>query len=274
MTEHEEHRVELAEAAERLGVHYQTAYKWVREGRLPAVRVRGRYQLRSEDVEAFAADRDRPREVGPLQGRRSWDRLADKLFVALRAGDERAAAELVQRLHAQQEPMVDVVGKVIAPAMARIGDDWATGDLSVAEEHRASEIVERLLAAIDQRRAGRPRGTAVVAAPEGEHHGLPVAMAAAALRQDGWAVDLLGRDLPLDALAHFVDEAAPDIVVLTVTASSSEPVALRARDRLAADGHAVLVGGPGRSLEELVTLARATRATQRRARRPPEAEGA
>jgi MerR family transcriptional regulator, light-induced transcriptional regulator len=35
--------IELAEAADRLGVHYQTAYRWVREGRLPAVRVRGRY---------------------------------------------------------------------------------------------------------------------------------------------------------------------------------------------------------------------------------------
>ena len=265
--------IELAEAADRLGVHYQTAYRWVREGRLPAVRVRGRYQLTPGDVDAFAEERDRPRAVGPRRGRRSWDRLADRLFEALRAGDERAASDLVLRLHAQQEPVLEVIGRVVAPALARIGDDWSTGDLSVAEEHRASEIVERLLAVLDQRRPGRPRGRAVVAAPEGEHHGLPVAMAAAALREDGWTVELLGRDVPLDSFAHFVEEAAPDLVVLTVTAADSVPAAEAARDRLRDAGHAVVVGGPGRTLEELVQVARATRAAQRRAGRPRAAGG-
>lgn len=256
-------RIELAVAAERLGVHYQTAYRWVREGRLPAVRVRGRYQLLPADVDAFAEDRDRPKEVGPPTGRRSWDRLADRLFVALRAGDERTATDLVQRLHAQREPVIELLGRLIAPALARIGDDWETGDLSIAEEHRASEIVERILASLDQRRAGRPRGSAVVAAPEGEHHGLPVAMAAAALRQDGWTVELLGRDLPYDALAHFVEESAPDLVVLTVTTPAALPVAEEARARLSTD-RPVLVGGPGRSLEELVRLARSARTSSRR----------
>jgi MerR family transcriptional regulator, light-induced transcriptional regulator len=259
--------MELAEAAERLGVHYQTAYRWVREGRLPAVRVRGRYQLTAADVDAFAAERDRPREVGPARGRRSWERLADRLFEALRAGDERTATDLVQRLHAQQETVLDVISEVIAPALARIGDDWHTGDLSIVEEHRASEIAERLLVSLDQRRVGRPRGRAVVAGPEGEQHGLPIAMAAAALRQDGWTVELLGRDVPLDSLAHFVDVSTPDLVVLTVTSASAAPAATAARDRLAAGGHAVLVGGRGRTLEQLVQHARAARSAQRQARR-------
>jgi len=268
-------RIELADAAERLGVHYQTAYRWVREGRLPAVRVRGRYRLLPGDVDEFAAERDRPQDPGPARGRRSWDRLADRFFLALRDGDERAAADLVQRLHAQQEPLIEVITRVVVPALARIGDDWAAGDLSIAEEHRASEIVERLLASLDQRRAGRPRGTAVVAAPAGEHHGLPVAMAAAVLRQDGWTVELLGRDLPLAALAHFVEVSRPDLVVLTVTSPAAMPAAIEARDRLAADDHAVLVGGPGRSLEELVRLARGSRSAQRRRRgRSAAAEGA
>ena len=43
-------RIDLQEAARRLGVHYQTAYRWVREGRLTAVRVRGRYELAVEDA--------------------------------------------------------------------------------------------------------------------------------------------------------------------------------------------------------------------------------
>ena len=257
-------RIELADAAERLGVHYQTAYRWVREGRLPAVRIRGRYRIEVTDVEALARERDAPAPPVLATGRRSWGRLAERLFLALRDGDERAATDLVARLHAQQEPVLDIVGRVLVPAMQRVGDEWAAGDLSVAHEHRASEIVERILATIDQRRAGRPRGTVVVTAPPGELHGLPVAMAAAALREDSWSVEMLGRDLPADALLDFVDSSVPDLVVLTVTTHGSIDTADDLSHQLAAAGHDVLVGEPGRPLSDLVEGARAVRAEQRR----------
>lgn len=267
--------VDLAAAAERLGVHYQTAYRWVREGRLPAVRVRGRYRLAPGDVAAFAAARDQPQPLGPPPGRRSWDLLANRFHAALGAGDERTAAELVLRLHAQQEPLVELLERIVVPALRRIGAGWADGTLTVADEHRASAIVERILASLDRRRAGRPRGTAVAAAPAGEEHGLPVAMAAATLREDGWSVEHLGRDLPLDALADFCSRHRPHLVVLTVTTPAVHQAAVAARDHLAAAGHSVLVGGPGRTLVELVHEARAARADQRRAQRDrPEVGGA
>lgn len=266
--------IELAEAAERLGVHYQTAYRWVREGRLPAVRVRGRYQILQADIDAVVAAREAPRPPGPRAGRRDWQRLCDRLHSALRAGDERAASDLVGRLHAQQEPVLDLVSRVLAPAMARIGDGWSAGEVSVAEEHRASEIVERLLAGIDQRRSGRPRGTAVVAAPGGELHGLPVAMAAAVLRADGWTVESLGRDLPAEALLDFVARVVPDLVVLTATMPAMVEAAEAICDQLTASGRDVLVGEPGRSLADLVEGARWVRAEQRRllGQRPFEEE--
>lgn len=266
--------IELAVAADRLGVHYQTAYRWVREGRLPAVRVRGRYQILPADIDALVAAREAPRPAGPAVGRRDWPRLSERLHASLRAGDERAAADLVGRLHAQREPVLDLVSRVLAPAMARIGDEWSAGHVSVAEEHRASEIVERLLAGIDQRRPGRPRGSVVVAAPGGELHGLPVSMAAAVLRADGWTVESLGRDLPADALLGFVSRIVPDLVVLTATMPAMVDAAEALSARLARAGHDVLVGEPGRSLAELVEAARRVRAEQRRllGQRVPEDE--
>lgn len=47
----------LKEAAHRLGVHYQTAYKWVRRGELQAIRVGGRYDVSDAAIERFHAQR-------------------------------------------------------------------------------------------------------------------------------------------------------------------------------------------------------------------------
>lgn len=49
--------VNLKEAAHHLGVHYQTAYKWVRSGELVAVRVGGRYEVSTAAIERFEAAR-------------------------------------------------------------------------------------------------------------------------------------------------------------------------------------------------------------------------
>ena len=48
----------LKEAAHHLGVHYQTAYKWVRAGELVAVRVGGRYEVSPAAIQRFEASRN------------------------------------------------------------------------------------------------------------------------------------------------------------------------------------------------------------------------
>ena len=47
--------ISLGEAAERLGVHYMTAYRYVRTGRLPATRVGGQWVVDPRDLTALPA---------------------------------------------------------------------------------------------------------------------------------------------------------------------------------------------------------------------------
>jgi excisionase family DNA binding protein len=49
--------VNLKEAARRLGVHYQTAYRWVRSGELVAVRIGSRYEISDAAIGRFRARR-------------------------------------------------------------------------------------------------------------------------------------------------------------------------------------------------------------------------
>lgn len=250
--------MQLREAAQTLGVHYQTAYGWVREGNLRARKTPRGYVVSESDVRALAERRasgSQPRREIRV---RDWAAQAGVLYDALVAGDETRARHLFSRL-VQGVPLGDLCGQVIGPALRRIGDEWAAGTVSVAVEHRASAICERLIAARAQQPQGRPRGTAVTATPPGERHALPSLMAAACLRDDRWRVHHLGPDLPVADLIELARGVAADLVVLScVTPEGTLRAQEAAREVCAClPGINVLTGHQGGTLRELLDRARA-----------------
>ena len=60
--------MQLREAADALGVHYQTAYGWVRHGVLPARKTAGGYEVSEGDVRALAERRPPARRRGQRSG--------------------------------------------------------------------------------------------------------------------------------------------------------------------------------------------------------------
>jgi excisionase family DNA binding protein len=249
--------MKLQDAAQRLGVHYQTAYRWVRDGSLPATKIGRGYDVTEEDVRRFEAARSAGQPPEPAVRVRDWKDQAERLFAALAAGDERQARRQVERLFAGHVSVVDLCTRLLAPAMERVGREWAANRLSVAEEHRASAICERLLAPLAQPGPGRPRGIAVVSTPPGERHGLPALMAAAALREERWVVHHLAADLPLAALADLAEQVSAGLIVLSraTPAGDTDGEDVRAlQDRL--PEVQVLVGRPGADLHDLLAAVR------------------
>jgi MerR family transcriptional regulator, light-induced transcriptional regulator len=248
--------MDLQEAAGTLGVHYQTAYAWVRGGTLPARKVGRGYEVSESAVQALAARRRHGLQPPRPIHVRDWAAQAQGLYSAIATGEETQARHRLERL-AAGVPLIDLCEQVIAPALRRIGDDWAAGLVSIAQEHRASAICERLLAVQARQPAGRPRGVAVVATPPGERHGLPALMAAACLREDRWLVHHLATDLPVAEVARFADQAGADLVAFS---SATGEAARRAQDaaRSVAAGRPrlrVLAGRPGDSLHDLLARA-------------------
>jgi MerR family transcriptional regulator, light-induced transcriptional regulator len=250
--------MQLREAADMLGVHYQTAYGWVRQGLLPARKTGRGYEVNDEDVTALAARRASGTAPRPQIRVRDWAAQADRLHAAIVSGDETQARHLFTRLE-RGVPLTDLCERVIAPALARIGDDWAAGQLTIATEHRASAICERLIAARTQQPHGRPRGIAVTATPPGERHGLPSLMATACLREDRWLVHHLASDLPVAEVGRLALDAGASLVVLSATTGESVRLARQAADEivLAVPGAHVLASRPGDTLGQLRQLARA-----------------
>jgi excisionase family DNA binding protein len=250
-------RVDLQTAADRLGVHYQTAYRWVRDGSLRAHKRGSVYEIDDDEIARFQAARSSPAPPPKQTHVRSWSHQVDRLFSLLVDGDELSARQLVDRLHDGGIEPLPICESLLVPTLARIGEAWATGAISVAHEHRAAEICERLVARLAVHPRGRPRGIAVVGTHVGEEHHLPAAMAALVLRADRWQVHHVGTQVPTPDLLDLVRATSADLVVLSPTNPSAVDDAHRVADEVRSGTRAhVLVGGAGAAVGELVTQAR------------------
>ncbi|MCY7401304.1 MAG: cobalamin-dependent protein [Nocardioides sp.] len=251
--------VGLRAAAAELGVHYQTAYRWVRNGRLPATIIAGKYSVSRSDLDEFAQLRTRSTPVSTPSPQR-LDGQAARMHEALRSGDDPAARQIARRLADDGTPVKDLITQVLSPSLRQLGQSWHDGEISIWVEHRASAIVERIVAELTPTPRGRRRGTVMVAAVAGDLHTLPTAMAAAALRADNWRVEHLGANIPAEELVDFCATHDISVAVLSSTNSDVADVVQRAATALRSSGTPVVIGGPGRSLDDLLAEVRAATA--------------
>lgn len=174
--------------------------------------------------------------------------LRTEYLEALVAGEPGRAEATVREAIDAGLSSASIDDVIVAPAMRTIGELWSDGELSVAEEHLATEITFRVLAL--QREAfrtaaRRTRAVVVLAAPAGEQHVLGLNMAADLLAEGGYDVRLLGADVPTSALPDLLDRLHADVLGLTATMPGAArelraiiDTVVRARPRL----H-LLVGG-------------------------------
>ncbi len=139
---------------------------------------------------------------------------------ALLRGDEVAAETAIRDAIDAKLTTAEIDDEVIAPALWLVGELWERGDISIADEHLATEISLRVLALqreVQRTVAGRGRSRAMLAAPQGELHVVALRMSGDLLREAGYDVLMLGADLPPHALAASVARHAPDLVCMTAT---------------------------------------------------------
>jgi len=125
-------------------------------------------------------------------------------------------------------PLAALYQRVVAPAMHELGRLWEKGAITTADEHLATGVTHRVLAALRPpelleqglgRHPGRPR--ALLAAAQGEQHALGLRMAADLLEDDGYEVAYLGADVPTGALLQAVHTLSPDLLGLSATMPES-----------------------------------------------------
>ncbi len=258
-------------------MHYMTAYRYVRTGQLPAVRDGARWTVAVSDLQRIVSGRGAPARHRTARAKRPA-RLVDRLV----AGDEAGAWKVVEGALSSGSDPADVYLHVLVPALRSIGDGWERGNLTVADEHRASAVAARIIGRLGPRfaRRGRTRGTVVLGAPPGEQHGLPGAILADLLRVAGFEPLDLGANTPAlsfaetalgaDRLVAVVigattlsrDSAVRKVVLTLRRAEVTPPVLLGGAAIVDAD-HAAKLGADGFSGHDAVAAVAAVEAAAR-----------
>ena len=111
-----------------------------------------------------------------------------------------------------------MVADLLQPGLHEIGDLWYRGRVGVADEHRATAIVESVLEELLPTPSADPvpLGSRCLLASVGtEQHRLGLRALALALEDDGWSVDHMSSCLPVPELLGYVREHRPQVVGLS-----------------------------------------------------------
>jgi MerR family transcriptional regulator, light-induced transcriptional regulator len=144
---------------------------------------------------------------------------AAEFQAALLAGDQRQSLAVVNSCIDNGHHLVDVERYVIQPAMYRIGEKWQANQVTVAQEHIATAIVQSVMTvALLRSKPPAPISRRVLlACAAGNHHTIGLRMVADSFQLAGWEIQYLGGDVPTRSLIQQVGAWSPDLVALSLS---------------------------------------------------------
>ena len=210
-----------------------------------AARVQRMQKYLSQGLSAAEAARA-AMEEGPAPENVATRNLADSaadLQRALERYDEQAANSIVDSALSNLSTET-ALGEVVMPVLREVGERWAAGELTIAQEHFATNVLRGRLLGL-ARGWGHGNGPiALLACTSGEQHDLPLMLFGISLRAAGWRIVFLGADIPASTIEQAAESIAPAAVVIAATlpepllAVETELAALAARVPVAIGGRA------------------------------------
>ena len=263
--------VRIGELSRRVGVAPETLRAWERRyGLLRPARTQAGYRVYDHDDQLRAHRMRELIEGGWAAGEAAHAVVSDRppgdprrpapdggppdLLAALLRYDSAGAHAAFDRVLATRS-LDGALRDVVLPVLREVGERWARAEVSVTQEHFATELVTGRLRGLarDWDCGLGPR--AVLACASGERHDIGLLCCGLALHRRGWRVTYLGADTPTAALADTVSTVAPALVVI----GALRPQPLRAAASALAELAALVplaIGGAG-ATKRLAARARA-----------------
>jgi DNA-binding transcriptional MerR regulator len=259
----EARNLRIGELGRRVGANPAVLRAWERRyGLLQPERSPSGYRLyspedvrRASDMQAYLARgiapaqaaelaKAAPADVAPTLSLPVGNELLVRLRETLDRYDGAGAERLIDRCLLNLG-LATAIQTVFLPYLHDLGSRWERGEITVAEEHFASNVVRRRLLRVADgwERGGGP--VALLACAPGEHHDIGLVCFGLALHSyHGWRVKYLGADTPLPDLVRAALVIRPDFIGASAVSPARFFTGLREWRELSGT-FAVGIGGAG-----------------------------
>ena len=211
------------DVARLLKVSEATVKRWADNGALqPEKTVGGHRRFTIDSVARLRRDRGLARtpmrpKTAPRQKPLKPLTSPETLLQSIVAGDEAGVASALINSYLHHHALTAIFDTTITEAMHQLGELWFKGQITVADEHLATQV---LISALQELRAviepADPNGrTAICCAIEGDLHEVPVHLVEIVLESQGWETVNLGPNTPLSALRDMVVQRRVQLVCIS-----------------------------------------------------------
>ena len=140
-----------------------------------------------------------------------------QLYKKLTDGDIQSCIQIYQYYTAIFSS-ADFFDKILRHVMHQIGEEWATGKISIGTEHVASNVAQTLVKIImDKGNNSGKKEKILLCVPVGEEHHLGCDVIETFLSSKGYKVFNMGTSVPPESVLDFIKDKNPDLVMVSIT---------------------------------------------------------
>jgi 5-methyltetrahydrofolate--homocysteine methyltransferase len=189
-------------------------------------------------------------KADPTQGMTPEQRLHWRILHRHKEGVEADIDEILSKNGhvSQHETAVNILNRVLLPAMKEVGDKFGAGELILPFVLQSAEVMKKAVAHTEQfleRKEGASKGLVVLATVYGDVHDIGKNLVKTILSNNGYAVIDLGKQVPAETIISKAIEVSADAIglsALLVNTSKQMPLIVNELHRRGLK-YPVLVGG-------------------------------
>ncbi|SCZ82131.1 helix-turn-helix domain-containing protein [Acidaminobacter hydrogenoformans] len=152
---------------------------------------------------------------------KNLNKLQTEFFEYLKHGQFNEATDLIINNRIPDINLMLYNDYVFVPTLRDLGTHWETGQMSVAEEHIISDVIDKLMTRLDQESLVQPNlnklYSAALMLPGMEEHEFPLKMISEVFKRHGWLTYYIGKNIPISSLEDFFKKKTIHVLVLSVT---------------------------------------------------------